>query len=158
MVMVGFMAVNKRKAQADLNPTSVALWLRGLWVGMLLEAWWSAIWLALWRMAHWENPNHNRNDRHRESASPHRYPGDDREAGKTDEKTLRWLLNQVIQEFGRTGEMNHGMFHTILQRFSIGTYRHINCSKFHAMFSQAGSALGDGFRKRLQGITVVAPA
>jgi hypothetical protein len=52
MVMVGFMAVNKRKAQADLNPTSVALWLRGLWVGMLLEAWWSAIWLALWRMAH----------------------------------------------------------------------------------------------------------
>jgi len=84
---------------------------------MLLEAWWSAIWLALWRMAHWENHNHNRNDRHWESASAHKYPGDDREAGKNDEKTLRWLLNQVIQEFGRTGEMNHGTFHTILQRF-----------------------------------------
>ena len=84
---------------------------------MLLEPWWSAIWLALLRMAHWENHNHNRNDRHWESASAHKHPGDDREAGKNDEKTLRWLLNRVIQEFGRTGEMNHGMFHTILQRF-----------------------------------------
>jgi hypothetical protein len=66
-------------------------------------------------MAHWEN--HKRNSSHRKRPEKHKYPGNVGEAGKTDEKTLRWLLNQVIQEFGRTGEMNHGMFHTILQRF-----------------------------------------
>jgi hypothetical protein len=81
---------------------------------MLLEAGWSTNWLAPRRMAHWEY--HNRNGSHWESAAAHKYSGDDGEAGKTGEKTLRWLLNQVIQEFGRTGEMNHGMLHTILQR------------------------------------------
>ncbi|MGD0813531.1 MAG: hypothetical protein ABSA83_08005 [Verrucomicrobiota bacterium] len=82
---------------------------------MLLEAWWSANWLAPRRMAHWED--HNWSGSHWESAAAHKYPSDEREAGKTDKKTLRWLLNQVIQEFGRTDEMNHGMLHTILQRF-----------------------------------------
>jgi hypothetical protein len=89
--------------------------VEGLWVRMFLEAWWSANWLSRCRMAHSEN--HNRNGSHRKRPETHKYPGNDGEAGKTDEKTLRWLLNQVIQEFGRTGEMNHGMFHTILQRF-----------------------------------------
>jgi hypothetical protein len=89
--------------------------VEGLWVGMFLEAWWSANGLSRCRMAHWEN--HNRNGSHRKRPETHKYPGNDGEAGKTDKKTLGWLLNQVIQEFGRTGEMNHGMFHTILQRF-----------------------------------------
>ena len=80
--------------------------------------------------------------------------------GKPTKKHSAWLLNQVIQEFGHTGEMNHRMFHTILlTAISIpDSYRQINCSKFHAKFSQAGYALGNGFRKRLQGVTVVAPA
>ncbi len=117
MVMGGLHGSEQQEGPGSIEPNECRAVVEGLWVGMLLEAWWSAIWLALWRMAHWENHNHNRNDRHWESASAHKYPGDDREAGKNDEKTLRWLLNQVIQEFGRTGEMNHGMFHTILLRF-----------------------------------------
>src|SRR5271156_213110 len=99
----GFMVVNNRKAQADLNPTSVALRL-GLWVGMLLERWWSGIWLAPGRTA--KRENHNRNE----------HPGDEEETekDKTDDKTLCRLLNQMIQVLRHMGEINHRMMHTIL--------------------------------------------
>ncbi len=107
------MIVNNRKAQADLNPTSVALWL-GLWVGMLLERWWSGIRFAPGRTAYQEN--HNRNGGHRQSETAHEHPGDEEETekDKTDDKTLRRLLNQTIQALGHMGEINHRIFHTIL--------------------------------------------
>ena len=107
------MVVNNRKAQADLNPTSVALWL-GLRVGMLLERWWSGIRLVPWRTA--QRVNHNRNGSHRQWATTHKYPGEEDQTGKdkTDDKTLRRLLIQMNQELGHIGEINHRMFHTIL--------------------------------------------
>lgn len=107
------MVVNNRKAQADLNPTSVALWL-GLWVGMLLERWWSGIRLAPGRTA--QRENHNRNGSHRQPATAHKHPGDEEETekDKTDDKTLRRLLNQMIQKLGHTCAIKHRVFHTIL--------------------------------------------
>ena len=106
------MVVNNRKAQADLNPTSVALWL-GLWVGMLLERWWSGIRLAPWRAA--QLKNNNRNTSRRQWATVHEHPGEEEtEKDKTDDKTPRRHLNQMIQVLRHMGEINHRMFHTIL--------------------------------------------
>lgn len=107
------MIENNRKAQADLNPTSVALCL-GLWVGMLLERWCSGIRLAPGRTA--QRENHNRNGSHRQPGTTHEHRGDEEqtEKDKTGDKTLRWLLNQVIRESGHMGEINHRIFHIIL--------------------------------------------
>ncbi len=63
-----------------------------------------------------QRENHNRNDSHRQWTTAHKYPGEEEktEKDKTDDKTLRRPLNQMIQELGHMGEINHRMFHTIL--------------------------------------------
>jgi hypothetical protein len=107
------MVVDNRKAKADLNPTSVALWLR-LWVGMLLVRWRFSIQLAPCGMA--QRENHNRNVRHRKQAATCNHPDEEEETekDKTDDKTLRRLLNQMIQKLGHTCAIKHRVFHTIL--------------------------------------------
>jgi len=117
---------------------------------MLLEAWWPRTGS---RVSHGPLENHKRNGSHGSCQRRTSIPVMIGRQGNR-RKNTSLLLNRVIQEFGRTGEMNHGMFHTILQRF-FDSWRlpADNCSKFHAKFSQAGYALGDGFRNRLQGVT-----
>jgi hypothetical protein len=82
---------------------------------MLLAGWWSGIGLAQWCVARWEK--HNWSGSHWESAAAHKHPTVEREAGKTDEKALCQLSNQMIQEFGHTSARNHRAFHTILLGF-----------------------------------------
>jgi hypothetical protein len=80
---------------------------------MLLERWWSWIRLAPGRTA--KRENHNRNAIHRQWATAHKYPREEEtEKDKTNDKTIRRLLNQMIQELGHMGEIFHRMFHTIL--------------------------------------------
>lgn len=81
---------------------------------MLLERWWSGSRLAPWRAAQLEH--YTRSASRRQCATTHEHPGDDEETEKEepDEKTLRRLLNQVIQEIGHTRTMNLRVFHTIL--------------------------------------------
>jgi hypothetical protein len=106
------MVANNRKVQADLNPPVLRCAWK-LWVGMLLERWWSGIGLTPWRTA--QRGNHNRNASHRQWATAHEHPGEEETAkDEPDEKALRRLLNQVIPELGHTRAMNLRVFHAIL--------------------------------------------
>src|SRR5277367_827201 len=94
---------------------------------MLLEGWWSGICLAPWRVNDWEN--HNRDGSHCRRPRADKYPGDEREAGKTDEQALRRLWNQMIQEFGHTSATSHRVLHTILLRLFYPWCLHGNISQ-----------------------------
>ena len=81
---------------------------------MLLERWSPVSGFAPWGATQLEN--HNRNASHRQWATAQEHPGEEEKTQKDepDEKTLRPLLNQVIQEIGHTRAMNLRVFHTIL--------------------------------------------